>query len=130
MKTFRLLMQALADETRLRMLMALRKTELCVCQIQALLKLAPSTVSVHMRLLHHTGLVEKRRQGKWVYFRLENDEKTVAGQAALRLTLRSLASCPRVESDRKALEKLLSQPLENVCQTEKVDRRLRSGQVA
>ncbi|HNV70722.1 MAG TPA: metalloregulator ArsR/SmtB family transcription factor [Candidatus Ozemobacteraceae bacterium] len=115
MKSLLLLMQSLADETRLRILMALRTSELCVCQIQALLKLAPSTVSVHMRVLHHAGLVEKRRQGKWVFFRLAKDEATPEGQAAFRLVSRALTACPKIESDRQNLEKLLRRSLPEVC---------------
>lgn len=122
MKTVLILMQALADETRLRILMALRQTELCVCQIQALLKLAPSTVSVHMRILHHAGMVEKRRQGKWVFFRLAGREAPPESQAAFRLIDRALADCLKVSTDRKHLDKLLCRPLEEVCRDNKNQR--------
>ena len=53
--------RALSDESRVRILGALRGGELCVCQIVMLLGLAPSTVSKHLLLLRMAGLIEPRR---------------------------------------------------------------------
>lgn len=47
--------KALADQTRVRMLLALRQGELCVCQITELFGLAPSTISKHLSLLYQAG---------------------------------------------------------------------------
>ena len=58
--------KALSDQNRIRVLMALRKRELCVCQIIELLGLAPSTVSKHMSILRHARLVESRKEGIWI----------------------------------------------------------------
>lgn len=60
--------KALADENRLRALLALQEGELCVCQIVEFLGLAPSTVSKHMSILKQAGLVESRKSGRWVYY--------------------------------------------------------------
>jgi ArsR family transcriptional regulator, arsenate/arsenite/antimonite-responsive transcriptional repressor len=60
-------LKALADETRLRALCALRGGELCVCQLIALLELAPSTVSKHLSILRAARLVESRKEGRWIY---------------------------------------------------------------
>jgi ArsR family transcriptional regulator, arsenate/arsenite/antimonite-responsive transcriptional repressor len=62
--------KALADPQRLRILMMLRPGERCVCQIVAVLALAPSTVSKHLSLLDAAGLVIARKQGRWIYYRL------------------------------------------------------------
>lgn len=62
--------KALADEARVKTLLALAGSELCLCQIVDLLGLAPSTVSKHVNQLYAAGLVERRKQGKWHYFRL------------------------------------------------------------
>ena len=51
--------KALADESRVRILLALKPGKLCVCQIVELLQLAPSTVSKHMSILKHARLVEE-----------------------------------------------------------------------
>ena len=61
--------KALADENRLRALLALHEGELCVCQIVEFLGLAPSTVSKHMAILRQAGLVESRKSGRWVYYK-------------------------------------------------------------
>ena len=53
--------KALAEENRVRILMALEVEELCVCQITELLELAPSTVSKHMSVLRQARLVEGRK---------------------------------------------------------------------
>lgn len=62
--------KALSDESRLRAFMALRHHELCVCQIIELLQLAPSTVSKHMSILKQAGLVESRKKGRWIHYRI------------------------------------------------------------
>ncbi|TFG44900.1 MAG: ArsR family transcriptional regulator, partial [Candidatus Brocadiia bacterium] len=58
MLSFLSITKALADESRVRTLMALDGRELCVCQITELLGLAPSTVSKHMAILTQARLVE------------------------------------------------------------------------
>ena len=62
--------KALADENRVRVLLALRKGELCVCQITELFGLAPSTVSKHLSILFQADLVESRKDGLWIYYSL------------------------------------------------------------
>lgn len=49
-----------------------------MCQIAAVLEAPVSTVSGHLLELRHAGLVDERRQGKWVYYRLTNRERLVA----------------------------------------------------
>jgi len=62
---------ALADGSRLRVFAALtRHDELCVCEVTELLKLAPATVSRHMSVLQNARLVQSRKSGRWVYYRL------------------------------------------------------------
>ena len=61
--------KALAEENRLRILMALKGEELCVCQLIELLELAPSTVSKHVSVLRQARLVEGRKDGRWIYYR-------------------------------------------------------------
>ncbi len=61
---------ALSDRNRVRALAQLQGGELCVCQIIELLQLSPSTVSKHMSILRHAGLVEARKDGRWMYYHL------------------------------------------------------------
>jgi len=70
MKNEARLFKALSDETRLRILALLQGGELCVCDLMAVLELPQSTVSRHLATLRNAGLVEDRRQGVWMYYRL------------------------------------------------------------
>lgn len=62
--------KALANEKRLRILEALRGGELCVCELQAVLRAPQSTVATHLRTLRDAGLVNARKKGKWTYYRV------------------------------------------------------------
>ncbi len=63
--------KALADESRLLAASLLkRRGELCACEIQAATGLSHATVSHHMAILVESGVVEERRRGKWMYYRL------------------------------------------------------------
>ena len=71
------LFRALADETRLRIIALLSHGELCVCHIHEALELPQPNVSRQLGILRAAGVVEDRREGSWVYYRLlpqENPE--------------------------------------------------------
>jgi ArsR family transcriptional regulator, arsenate/arsenite/antimonite-responsive transcriptional repressor len=57
---------AMADDSRVRAVLALKHGQPCVSQIVELLGLAPSTVSKHLSILPHAGLVESRKTDRWV----------------------------------------------------------------
>ncbi len=71
--------KALSDETRLRILTLLTAGELCVCDLMAVLDLPQSTVSRHLAYLRNTGLVEDRRRGVWMYYRLTPPTMALGG---------------------------------------------------
>ena len=64
------LFKALGDETRLRIVALLSHGELCVCHLQEALGLSQPSVSRHLATLRAAGVVEQRREHKWVYYRL------------------------------------------------------------
>ncbi|MDL1966031.1 MAG: metalloregulator ArsR/SmtB family transcription factor [Candidatus Desulfofervidus auxilii] len=67
--------KALGDESRLKMLSCIaKKKELCVCELQALLKLSQPTVSRHLRILEEADFLESRRQGQWVIYTLKKNK--------------------------------------------------------
>ena len=103
MKAFLAITKALSDETRVRALLSLRDGELCLCQVIDLLGMSPSTVSKHMDLLHQAGLVERRKDGRWHYFRVAGREATPTAQKALRWVLDSLKDEPGAKADAKKL---------------------------
>ena len=66
--------KAVGDETRLRMLsLLLAADELCVCKFEELLGISQSKSSRHLRYLSNAGLVEGRREGIWVHYRIGDD---------------------------------------------------------
>ena len=71
-KTQSRLFKALADETRLKILMLLDIREMCVCEIMVALNLTQPTASHHLGILETVGLVKDRREGKWVFYSLKN----------------------------------------------------------
>ena len=83
MKDFLSLTKALADENRLRMLMALQEGEVCVCQITELMGLAMSTVSNHLSILYQAGLVNARKEGRWMYYSLPGKGAPTAAREAV-----------------------------------------------
>ena len=65
-----MIFKALANELRVRILDALRDGEMCACELQVVLDAPQSTVASHLRELADAGIVKKRRQGKWTYYRI------------------------------------------------------------
>ena len=99
MREFMAIAKALAEENRSRVLMLLREGELCVCQIIELLGLTPSTVSKHLSILHGAGLIESRKDGRWIYYRLPGRDGSACARAAVRWVTGSLENARRVLKD-------------------------------
>jgi len=66
--------KALADENRLRILSLLAAREMCVCEVMVALDLTQPTASHHLRILENVGLVKDKKKGKWVFYRVSNQE--------------------------------------------------------
>jgi len=64
------LFHALSDETRLALVGMLRDGERCVCELQDSLDAAQSRLSFHLKVLKDAGLVNDRKEGRWVYYSL------------------------------------------------------------
>lgn len=107
--------KALAEENRLRILLALDGQELCVCQIIELLELAPSTVSKHMSVLRQARLVDGRKEGRWMYYRLVDESAPVVVTEALGWVKTSLAKNERIREDTKRLKGILKIDREALC---------------
>jgi ArsR family transcriptional regulator len=76
MKEFIKVMKALSDPNRVKMLKLLQRRVLCVCEIQAALGLAQSTASKHLKILEEAGLIDYRKEGLWVNYRLADGAKS------------------------------------------------------
>jgi DNA-binding transcriptional ArsR family regulator len=90
--------RALASPIRIRALQALKRGELCLCEISALFGLADSTASKHMSLLGDVGLVQSRREGRWTHYSLP-DRPTPEVAEVLELVDRMAAADPVVKDD-------------------------------
>jgi DNA-binding transcriptional ArsR family regulator len=104
--------KALSDESRLRALLAVKDGELCLCQIIQVLGLSPATVSKHMGILERAGLVMRRRQGKWRYYRLVDESTTDTARSAVEWVLEQLRRDPQVAEDARRTRKVRRQDLE------------------
>jgi DNA-binding transcriptional ArsR family regulator len=115
MREFMNITKALADENRIRALLALSKGELCVCQITELFGLAPSTISKHLSVLYQAGLVESRKDGRWIYYKLPGNDAPVLVRGAIAWMQKSLDGNPRVAEDKQALKRILRQDPAELC---------------
>ena len=116
MKDLIAITRALSDESRVRALLALRRGELCVCQIIALLGLAPSTVSKHMSVLKQAGLVRSRKEERWMHYRLpEKSCRTAVIRSALDWVFTSLDRDDGIKNDAAHLARILRQSPETLC---------------
>lgn len=98
------LFRALGDETRLRIVALLSHGELCVCHVQAALHLSQPAASRHLGVLRVAGIVEARREGSWIHYRLSPQ-----ADAACSRQLRALvASFARQEVLRRDVAQLLA----------------------
>ena len=107
--------KALADENRLRAIGLLERQELCLCQIVEVLGLASSTVSRHMSILHQARLVESRKEGRWAYFRLADEDAPQPVHDATAMVLASLRRDRQAKADQKTLKAVLKIEPEELC---------------
>ncbi len=70
MRKFIKVTKALSDANRVKILKILQRAESCVCELKRGLGIAQPTVSKHLRILEDAGLVESRKEGLWVYYRI------------------------------------------------------------
>lgn len=115
MNNFVTFAQAVADETRLRIVHLVRDEALCVCELADILRMPQSSVSSHLQIIRKAGLLDSEKREKWVYYRLEPRHRALiqtmdkffglsaeaddvlkvdAMNAAGRLALREESCCP------------------------------------
>ena len=115
MREFLAITKALSDESRVRALMFLTRGELCVCQIVEMLQLAPSTVSKHMAILHQARLVDSRKQGRWIHYRLADETAPPCAQQALAWLRECLRKDPTIRQDAKDSRRIRKMNRSELC---------------
>lgn len=107
--------KALADEQRVRILYALRGGELCVCQLVALLELAPSTVSKHLTILRSARLIDSRKSGRWMHYRLAKKFRPASADQTLDLLFKDMKNTDQIVKDQKKLKRICGEGLDAIC---------------
>ena len=100
-----LLFRALADQTRLRVIHLLGSDELCVCSVVAALETNQPKISRHLAYLRRAGLVEARRDGKWMHYRIVEPIDAHAAEV-FREVRNGLADNLQMRRDRERLATL------------------------
>lgn len=106
------LLKTLGHPARLRILALLRGGELCVCQIYTVIGLAPSTISEHLTELRRAGLLEERKDGRWVHYRLKPKEGL---QDLVEVLWPHLDEVQQVKEDAKAARIVRKTPPDLIC---------------
>jgi ArsR family transcriptional regulator len=107
--------KALAHPVRVRILAMLRGGELCVCQLNAVIGLAPSTISAHLAELKDAGMIGERKEGRWVHYRLVAAEVRKDALATLWPTL---AADQLIADDATLLKAITKLPVKAICRPE------------
>lgn len=104
-----MLFAALADPTRLRLLNLMNGREVCVCYFVEILRQSQPKISRHLAYLRRAGLVEARREGKWMHYRIAQPADAAAARI-FRETLSVLAEQARLQSDVARLQRACCNP--------------------
>lgn len=104
--------QALGDDTRLRLLNLMGDREVCVCYFVQILGGPQSKISRHLAYLRKAGLVQARRDGKWMHYRIVTPPHRGAAHT-LRQTLAWLRDETQMQADRVQFRKSCCSPADN-----------------
>ena len=99
-----MLFKALADTTRLRILGLLLTGEVCVCDVHESLKIPQPTASRHLAYLRRAGLVQTRRDGLWIHYRLASVDDPVL-KVVMASVQHALTHLDSVQRDAQRLQK-------------------------
>ncbi len=97
------LFKLLSDETRVRILMLLTKKELCVCQLMGVLGISQPLISRNLSLLSNAGLLDERRDGKLIFYRVSKKLDPTAGKI-LSILNKELAGDKTFAHDMQSLK--------------------------
>ena len=104
-----LFFRALADRTRLRLLNLMGGDEVCVCFFVEILKTNQPKISRHLAYLRRAGIVDARREGPWIHYRIAEPNDADAARV-LKDTMSWLANEPEMQRDRQRLVKICCAP--------------------
>src|ERR1044071_7348244 len=103
------LFKALADRTRLRLISLIGDSEVCVCFLVEILKTSQPKISRHLAYMRRAQIVDARREGKWMHYRLVDPPDDHAARI-FREVRASLAEHPELQRDREKLMQIFCAP--------------------
>ncbi len=101
LREYEMVLKAVADPTRVRILKLLEGGEMCACQIVSVLGLSQSTISKHFFLLKVAGLVKERPEKKWIHYSLNRSDGPPYARKILQCLKGWLDDDPVIERDRR-----------------------------
>ena len=111
------MIKALSDKNRMRVVAALwRFDELCACQITEFLQVSGATASRHLGILQKAGLIDSRKDGRWVYYKLR---KPAGGEPLFQWLEHSLSGAEVLVEDFQTLKKILGITREELCRQQR-----------
>lgn len=116
------ILRALSGETRLKLVRLLSLHELCVCELEYILGLTQPAISQQVRVLREAGLARSRREGNWIFYRVESDD--------LKRALRTVSDCLEtggpderggpMDTEWERLQEILEDPPDNCPRTPRI----------
>ncbi|CAN5915151.1 metalloregulator ArsR/SmtB family transcription factor [soil metagenome] len=98
------LFRALGDETRVRIIALLSHGELCVCHVESALGLSQPNCSRQLGILKSAGIVDSRRDGTWVYYRI-TEQETESVKSVLDVLAKTFGAERALRTDHARLKK-------------------------
>lgn len=109
--------KAIADRNRMRILIALTNyEELCACQITEFLKVTGATVSRHLAIMVKAGLLKSRKDGRWIYFSIDQEENNKSIINWLKIETREAGD---IASDTQNLQEIVSHEPGTICRRQR-----------
>ncbi len=102
METLLLLTKSIADETRLRIINLLMNGELCICQIQGVLKMSQPRISRHIRILKEAGLLLSRKDAQMTFYSL----KTKGIDDLYKFLSKRFTKDKKLKTERNSIKKI------------------------
>lgn len=106
-------LKALGEENRFRIAIALREKRMCVCEIHEILNISNSTLSSHLKTLRYAGIIDQKKDGRWIDYFLNKNNKTAI--EILDLLYKSMENKSIIEKDLEKVKKLTRE----VCSNQK-----------
>jgi DNA-binding transcriptional ArsR family regulator len=111
------ILKALSDMNRLRIVAVLsRYEELCACQITELLEVTGATASRHLSILQHAGLLDSRKEGRWIYYRLIYPART---EPVFEWLEQAFAGSEQLQADAETIDEIVSIAREDLCRRQR-----------